>query len=297
MAAHRYLGAAWASVHGPSDPARLLRWLCDQRFRGLVPGPAPRPIDWARIRELASDFPVSFPAVRVASVLSERSPTAGLASTAVTERDAALRAVAQAAALADRVGTRLIVVEPGIVPLLGDVPAEDLGDPAVQWSRESAQPLLARRKASLEGALDRVCRALFELCKSHPEKRFCLTAGRSLRAVASPATLAWIYEDLAAQGLGYWHDAALVARREEVVGEAQGEWLEAFSSRCVGCTLGDSRADGLYLPPGSGGVDYPLVTSYLRRGAKAVAMCLELDPAVTASELPGMLACLDKFGL
>jgi hypothetical protein len=65
----------------------------------------------------------------------------------------------------------------------------------------------------------------------------------------------------------------------------------------VGCTLGDARPEGMYLPPGSGGVDYPLLSSYLRRGGKAISACLELDPAVAVSELPGMRACLEKFGL
>ena len=58
-----------------------------------------------------------------------------------------------------------------------------------------------------------------------------------------------------------------------------------------------STDDGIYLPPGAGGVDYPLVGAYLPRAGKAVVTCLELDPAVKAVELPGVRSCLQKFGL
>jgi hypothetical protein len=89
----------------------------------------------------------------------------------------------------------------------------------------------------------------------------------------------------------------VVARRHQVLGEPQGDWLEKFSSICTGCTLGDATIEGLYRPPGSGGVDYPLLAAYLRRAGRALPACLELDPSVAAGELPGVHAFLDKFGL
>jgi hypothetical protein len=44
-------------------------------------------------------------------------------------------------------------------------------------------------------------------------------------------------------------------------------------------------------------VDYGLLASYLRPLGKGASACLELDPAIPPGELPGMGACLDKFGL
>jgi sugar phosphate isomerase/epimerase len=297
MTLQRLLGTAWASVHGPNDPARLLQWICEVRFRGIVPAPGVRPVDWAAVGRLARDYPVTLPAVRASSVLSERPATAGLASASPGERQLARRAVDQAIQLAATVGARYVILEPGLVPLLGEVGDEDLGDPAVNWTEARAQAVTARRKAGLDAALDAVCRSLHAICRDNPDLVFALTPGRSLRAVAGVDSLTAIFEDLSAYRLAYWHDAAVVARREQVLGEPQGAWLEAFSNSCIGCTLGDARPEGIYLPPGSGGVDYPLVTSYLRRAGKALHACLELDPAVAAAELPGVRACLEKFGL
>ncbi len=297
MSSQRFLGAAWASVHGPGDPVRMLRWLCEARFAGLVPSPSPRSMPFAALAQHASDYPIEFPAVRCSSILSERPNTAALGSARDGEVRVAQSAVAAACALAASVESRLVILEPGLVPLMGEVEREDLGDASYEWTKERAQALEARRKAALPAALDRVCRNLHGLARAHPEVTFCLTQSRSLLAVASLEAMQWIYEDLPNLKLGYWHDAAVCARREQVLAEPQGAWLEAFGSRCRGCNLGDARPEGLYLPPGSGVVDYGLLASYLKPLGKGASACLELDPAIPPGELPGMGACLDKFGL
>lgn len=297
MSPQRFVGSAWASVHGPSDPARMLRWLCESRFAGLVPAPSPRPIAFAAMHAASRDYPITFPAVRCSSILSERPNTAGLASARDGEAHVARQSVQAAVALAMSVACRVVVVEPGLVPVFGEVEREDLGDPTYDWTNERVQALAARRKAALPPALDRVCRELHGLCRAFPEVTFCLTQSRSLLAVASLDTLQLVYEDLPNLRLGYWHDAALCARREQALGEPQGAWLEAFGDRCRGCNLGDARPEGLYLPPGAGGVDYALLASSLRPHGKGASACLELDPAIPSSELPGMGACLERFGL
>ncbi len=293
----RLLASPWASVHGPSDPLRLLTWLLEARFDGLAAGPGPRPVNWHGLAAAAEDLPIQFPVVRVGSNLAQTSATAGLASAKEGERDVAVHAVRQAVATARSLGSQTIVLEPGLVPVFGEVETEDLGDPDIAWTAERAQALLARRKVGRNGALDRVCRELFQISRSFPDFRFCLTTGRSLRGVADLAGLRDIFEDLGNLRLGYWHDAAICARRQQVLGEAQGEWLEAFGNRCAGFSLGDASPDGLYQPPGSGGVDYGLLASYVRRSGAPTPVVLDLDPAVAPSELSGIRACLAKYGL
>ncbi len=297
MSLQRYVGAAWASVHGPTDPVRLLRWLCEAKFHGLVPSPSPRPIAYAAMADAATDYPIDFPAVRCSSILAERPTTAGLASAREGDLRLAKQAAQQGVALAASVATRCVILEPGLVPVMGEIEREDLGDPSYDWTKERVEALVARRKVSLPPALDRVCRAVFELARANPDFTFCLTQSRSVLAVASVEALQMVFEDLGGVRLGYWHDAAIAARREQVLGEPQGAWLEAFADRCVGCSLGDARQEGLYLPPGSGAVDYPLLASYLKPAGRSAVACLELDPSVASGELPGMRACLDKFGL
>ena len=89
---------------------------------------------------------------------------------------------------------------------------------------------------------------------------------------------------------------ALCARREQVLGDPQGEWLESFGGRLRGITVGDASPEGLYLPPGAGGVDYGLCASYVPSAGGALPVVLELDPAVNPGEMPGMRSCLDKYG-
>lgn len=297
MSVQRYLGAAWTAVHGPADPRRLLLWLLDQRFLGLVPGPAPRTIAWAAVSAAAFDLPVRFPAVRVTSLLTDASAHGGLASNRDADQALARTAIREAVAVARTVGARIVIVDPGLVPFFGEVGVEDLGDPQATWTPERTQAMVARRNAGLLPALDRVCRGLFDACRQFPDLKFCLTPGRSIRTVAGVDGIEAIVEDLGSSRVGYWHDAPVVARREQVLGEPQGLWLDHLSKCCFGMTLGDASNDGIYLPPGAGGVDYPLVASYLRRPHGELPASLELDPAVDRAELPGVHAFLDKFGL
>ena len=297
MHVHRFLASAWASVHGPSDPRRLLISTLEHRFAGLGVSPGPRAVDWAAVRAAAADLPVRFGAVHVSNPLADRSATAPLASSKDGERVAALRAVRQAVAIARVVGSPTVVLDPGVVPVLGEIECEDLGDPAYQWSKERVDALLARRKSGRNGALDRVCREVFGIVKSFPDIEFCLSMSRSLRAVADLTSLQDLYEDLSQLRLGYWHDAAVGARRAQLGLEAQGEWLESFASRCRGMSLGDGSHEGLYLPPGAGGVDYGLLASYVPRSGPALPVVVELDISIPPAELPGIRSCLDKYGL
>ncbi len=297
MHVHRFLGSAWATVHGPSDPRRLLVSVLEARFAGLSASPGPRAVDWASVRAAAEGLPVRFAAVRASNPLAEPSVATNLASSKDSERQAALRAVQQAAGIARQLGCPTVIVDVGLVPVLGEVEAEDLGDPNHAWTTERAQPLLARRKVGRNGAVDRVCRELFGLRKSLPEFQFAVTQSRSLRAVADVPALQDVFEDLGERGVGYWHDAALAARREQVLGEAQGEWLEAFANRCMGLTLGDASGGGLYLPPGAGGVDYGLLANYVPRTGNALPVVLELDVSIPSGELAGIRSFLDKHGL
>jgi sugar phosphate isomerase/epimerase len=297
MPVERFLGGAWTSVHGPGDPLSLPGWVLDAGFRGFVPGPGPRPIDWRAVDAARRNMPMRIPAVRAASPLGVPSGTSGLASTRDGEQRAAAQVVGDAVSLATDLGTRIVILDVGLVPVIGDVGNEDLGDPTYRWTTDAAHALTARAKAVRNPALDRVCRALFAFSRSYPEIRLALTPGRSLRSIADRAGLEAIFEDLASLSLGYWHDAAVAARRQQVLGEAQGEWVDCFRNRLVGMTLGDASGDGMYLPPGAGGVDWSLLANYVPSSAKPLPAAIELDPSVHPGELPGVRSFLDKFGL
>jgi sugar phosphate isomerase/epimerase len=297
MPVQRFLGSAWATVHGPSDPRRLWLSVLQARFAGLAVSPGPRATDWTALRAAAADLPVRVAAVRAGNPLAEHSPTAGLCAAKDGERRAVRGAIEQAVVTARVLQCRVVVFDPGVVPVVGDVHAEDLGDPKHSWTEANVKALLARRNVGRNAALDRACREVFDLVKSFPEIHFCLTASRSVRGLADPGTLHDLFEDLANLRLGYWHDAALCARRSQVGIEPQGEWLDALANRLQGMSLGDGSPDGVYLPPGAGGVDYALLASYVPRSGTALPVVLDLDVGIAPGELPGIRSFLDKHGL
>lgn len=297
MRVQRFLASAWASVHGPHDPRRLWIAALEARFAGLAASPGPRPVDWSALAAAAADLPARFGAVRAVDPLVGTSPTVGLGAQKDGERLAAAKAAQHAVAIGRIVDCPLVVLDLGVVPVFGEIEDEDLGDPQVSWSKERVDALLARRKVGRNAAVDRVCREVFALIRAFPDVAFCLTQSRSLRAVADVAALQDVFEDLAHQRVYYWHDGALAARRAQVGLEPQGEWLERFGNRLRGMTLGDAGPDGLYLPPGAGGVDYALLASYAPKSGHPIPGVVELDASIPPTEMQGIRSCLDKFGL
>ncbi len=296
MTFDRYLGAAFASVHGPSQARDLALWTLNAGFAGLLPGPAPRPIRWDELRQCATDLPFSTPAVRVCALAEvDGRADAGLASANAGERATAVAAIRGAVELAIRLGVRHILLEPGQVRFF-EVAEHDLS--AGSWTKDKADAEFARRQTGLNRGLDLSCRTLYELCKTLPDMVFCVGPSRSLHGLGEPEALSAMFEDLASlANLRFWHEPAVAAERYRLLGEEQGEWLERFAPRMAGITLGDS-ADGQFdLPPGAGSVDFSLLASYGSNVGRKLPLVVELDAGVDPSELPGVHSFLDKFGL
>lgn len=297
MHVQRFLGSAWASVHGPKDPHKLLVSLLESSFHGLAASPGPRPVAWPELRAAAHDLPISFPCVRAGNPLADHSALTAWCSASEGDRGLAHRAIKDAIACAQTIGSEVVVLDLGVVGVTGEVAAEDVAEPNFEWTHERAHALLARRNVARNAFVDRACRELFGVIKLFPDMHFCVSQSRSLRAILDLDAMRDIVEDLGGRRLGYWHDAGICARREQILGEPQGEWLESFGNRLLGMTLGDASGEGLYLPPGSGGVDYGLCATYVPRTGSAFPVVLELDLAVAPGEMAGMRSCLDKYAL
>ncbi|MCB9889420.1 MAG: hypothetical protein H6836_07555 [Planctomycetes bacterium] len=296
MAVDRFLGAGWAQAHGPAGADRIGKWTLDCGFRGLVAAPLPGAPAWAAVRQAAVDLPFRFGAVRVTALSGGGGPAeAGLASSEAADQAAAYAAVESAVRLAHAVGCPRVILEPGVVPQVDGAETE-LTSP-VGMSEERAAALLARRNAGLDRALDRVCRLLHALCRTHPEIRFCLTNSRDALGIGDQDGLPALFEDLSRCGLGYWHDAVAGAARQHWLGQEPGQVLESCSKFLCGMTLGDYCEGRKDLPPGVGGVDYPLLSAYRVRSGRSFPVAVELDPGVEPGEIPRVHAFLSKFDL
>ncbi len=298
MATERFLASAWASVHGPADPRAFWIWVLERGFRGVTAAPVPRAVDWRALRAAMVDLPVRVAAVRASAALEGPNARDGsLASNSASDRAAARARIDDAVALAQRLGCRRLILDVGPVRVPGEPGPEDLGDPRVGWTPDLARAQVARRNVRRDAALDTVCRGLFDILRTTPDVEFCFTQSRHVLDLGDPDSLAAIFEDLGRAPIRYWHDAPLAWRRQELFGVAQGEWLERFANRMAGMTLGDAAGGALYLSPGFGGVDYPLLGAYRRRTGRPIPAVVELDLAVDPGEIPGVHAFLDKHGL
>jgi len=246
----------------------------------------------------AADLPLAWPAWRHADVLgASRTSPLGLAAGQKGEREAFMVSVADAVRAAKKVGCSRIILEPGVVALSGEDGDTDLLDPSVGWTPDRAKAQFARRKTALNKALDQACRNLFDLLRTWDDVTFCLTPGRHVASIGDLSGLQALFEDRRDPRLAYWHDAAIAARRAELLGEDQGAWLEENAKVMQGMTLGDSADGQGYLPPGAGAVDHGLLSSYVPRTTGPLPVVLELQPAVDSAELAGAIAFLDKFDL
>lgn len=299
MPVTRYLGAGWAAVHGPTDARALAVAVLDQGFRGLLPGPAARPVDWQGLRALSREMGFGLGGTwrLAAQTEAEDRPDRGLGSRNRGDVASAVTAIRGAIDRARRLGLSRLILEPGAVRMPGEAGPLDLADSDLGWTLDRARAQAARRDALLDAALDVACRALHGIGREHPEIELCLNASRTVDGIGTLRGLEAVFEDLSSQRLGYWHEAAITACRMDRLGEPQGAWLERFAGRMRGLTVSDWADGRLHLPPGSGLVDYPLVANYVPVATGSFPVVVDLDPGVSPGEIPGVHSFLDKFGL
>lgn len=142
--------------------------------------------------------------------------------------------------------------------------------------------------------LEHFCRSLHTLRQEFPETRLAIEPGLRLNDLLSFEAVQWTLDDLAGHDVGYWHDTGRVHQRTLAGLPSQGEWLDAYSSRMLGCHLHDATADEAELPPGQGEVDFQLVAEYVPRDSAHV---VEVNPRHGRAEVLGAVQFLLDRGL
>lgn len=289
------LGGTWLAAQGPKQARALCVQCLELGYGGIVPAPGTRPIDWPAFARPLEDLPLTIPAVRVMPLFEQ--PRGSLASSRADDVLAVRARVLEAARLAEALKTPLMLLDAPIVPLSGELsPGTDLAA-AKDLDEGVYASLRARLRAARDGYLDRICRNLHRLCGDLPGFRLCLTESSELRSASELEDLAEILADLRGFRIGYWHRAAVCARRAALGGPVHGDVLENLSKYLSGSDLSDYGPSSLQLPPGAGGVDYGLVAPYTRALQTRLPTVVELDPACREEEVRQGRAFLGKLGL
>lgn len=156
-----------------------------------------------------------------------------------------------------------------------------------------AQEFETRLHKKAHRQLEHLCRSIHTLIQEHPEVRIALEPGPHFNEVLNFEAMGWVLDDLAKQGVTYWHDTGTIHQRELAGLHGQGAWLDAFAGRLSGVHLQDATKDEVLMPPGTGEVDFRLVAEYLSSEAERV---LELNPRHGRTEILGAVQYLADRG-
>lgn len=164
-------------------------------------------------------------------------------------------------------------------------------------NREAAEEkvcaFIAKVQRKGQRQLEHFCRALHTLHNEFPETRLAVEPGVRFIDLLNFEAVQWILDDLSAQNVGYWHDTGRIHQRGSKGLPNQGDWLDAFSARMLGCHLQDATPDEAELPPGQGEVDFKLVREYVPREAAHV---VEVNPRHGRAEVLASVQFLVDLG-
>ena len=141
--------------------------------------------------------------------------------------------------------------------------------------------------------LEHFCRSLHTLRQEFPETGLAIEPGMRFNDLLNFEAVQWTLDDLAGQDVGYWHDTGRIHQRGRAGLPDQGDWLDTFSSRMLGCHLQDATQDVAELPPGQGEVDFQLVSEYVPKGCAHV---VEVNPRHGRAEVLGAVQFLMDRG-
>lgn len=136
--------------------------------------------------------------------------------------------------------------------------------------KEAAREFVARLSKKGARQIEHLCRSLHQLLNEFPETRLAIEPGTGLFDLLTFQAIGWTLDDLGKKGLAYWHDTGSVHQRERAGLRPQGDWLQRFAPAMLGIHLQDSTDTTVAMPPGTGEVDFKLVSGYLPKTAERV---------------------------
>ena len=226
-------------------------------------------------------------------------PATQLASLDEDERERGLNSVRRHVRLAQSWGCGIVVIRGSSVAdgkLRGETRAFERRIEEEGMTPELREELGAfAQKVQKAGhkQVENLCRSLFLLHREYPEMRFALEPGQELHDLLGFEAMGWVLDDLAPQGMLYWHDVGRIHLREMHGLPGQGAWLDAYGNRMAGVHLQDAANDEVEMPLGLGEVDFKLLKEYVPSGAERV---LEIGPRHGRAEILSSIRFLVDHG-
>jgi len=153
---------------------------------------------------------------------------------------------------------------------------------------------VAKVARSSQSQIDHFCRGIHKLIAEFPGVTIAVESGMHYNDLFSYETTGWMLEDLAKQGLRYWHDSGRVYMRERAGLPPQGQWLDSFANCLVGAHIHDSDGVLCEMPPGKGDVDFKLLAEYLPKEAEKV---IEVNSRHPRAEILAAVQTLNSYGI
>jgi sugar phosphate isomerase/epimerase len=200
-----------------------------------------------------------------------------------------VRAVQRSIDLAHRLGARTVVVHAGRVDL--DQQLEDplwrlfeAGQAHMPAYDEARDRLITARGAQAEANLEAVHRSLVELAEYAGRLGIGLGIENRYhyREIPSSDELGRLLETVGDERVGFWYDVGHAHTLERLGFYTHTEWLERYASRMVGVHFHDVIGLTDHQAPGSGEVDWKLVSKYLPN--HGIIRACEVRPYVTSEQ-------------
>ena len=160
--------------------------------------------------------------------------------------------------------------------------------------QEEAAEFVNRAQKRGQRQVEHLCRSLHTLSAEFPETRLALAPGEHLDDLLGFEPMGWVLDDLAKQGLGYWHDVGHIHTLERAGLPPQGRWLDRFAPRMLGIHLRDAADGEAEMPPGTGEVDFRLIAGYVPADASRV---LDVNPRHGRAEILASVQFLQSHGI
>ena len=222
-----------------------------------------------------------------------------LASLETEERERAMNSVRRHVRLAIAWGCPMVVVRGSKVESKAlreearGLEARALEEGAEESFRAEVAAFVKNVQTQGHKQIEHLCRSLHTLMGEAPEVRFAIEPGQDIDDLLGFDAMGWVLDDLAGQGLGYWHDVGRVHLRGRQGLPEHGQWLESFAPRMVGVHMQDAAEEEAEMPLGLGEVDFKLLAGYVPSNAERV---LELNPRHGRAEILASIQFLVDHG-